>query len=285
MLYPKVQNKEHAKRACLACVVSAQSTRRHPWKGIWRPSTTDYDPVLIGGAMRSAGENRCRCIHIGWMHAHRLLARTRGCPPCVPLLRDVHGSSLRTTWHTIYTCSAGMHGTTGIRDRSGICGWVRTARTAGHPRRGLGGRTDWAPSRNRTKRSLGVRCAQPGKPPSVGSTCIAPEAYHSRCWLREMHGDSSRRFKWSHERGLLGKRTRRLALAEHARCGAYALVRAPCAQPNKRGINEWSPLWENRMWSLSRVTTGLHCPTGQMNRAGPGPYRAVSGHVINAHTC
>jgi hypothetical protein len=25
----------------------------------------------------------------------------------------------RTTWHTIYACSAGMHGTTGTRDRTG----------------------------------------------------------------------------------------------------------------------------------------------------------------------
>jgi hypothetical protein len=37
---------------------------------------------------------------------------------------------------------------------------------------------------------------------------------------------SEQKIQWSHERGLFGKRTRRLALAEHSRCGAYVLMRA-----------------------------------------------------------
>jgi hypothetical protein len=74
----------------------------------------------------------------------------------------------------------------------------------------------------RTKRSLGVRCAHPGKAPSVNEG-LPPRrtAYHSREML-VVHGDSTRRFKWSYERGLFGKLTRRLALAEHAMRGLRA---------------------------------------------------------------
>jgi hypothetical protein len=154
----------------------------------------------IGRAMCSARDTAVDAyVSVGRMPTAFHLERGAA-PNAYHWLRDVHGDSedsrnvtngrscatfrhldplFRRTWHTIYTCSAGMHGTTGIRDRSGIWGGCarhtlltiqgggmadgRTDRPTGH-HHGKGQRARWvcvAVNRGRSHRRSEARASPP----------------------------------------------------------------------------------------------------------------------------